>query len=756
VTRSVYSAAVRPSRKFPPLRSLRPSLLAVLLSASLAQAQATDDWTTFPPSSAPSAPPPVESAPAAGDKQPATQAAPASPAPASAAEAKAPPPPAPATARPPPPQAGAAATKAAAATKPAAPEPVVVSTEERFLPGSEPHSPSTLRNAWADPKNLRHTSSMVGGVGLLRVAGAELGTRGLLRFSATGEYFKNGDFPVRDAENTRTAGTFALSYVPLDSLEVFAAYTVAANTNSRSSPNLIQALGDVTLGARGTRRWAPGLWAGVDLRVMSFSGVGNQDVGRYAFGFAPRLLTTYDVRELDPRLPLRAHANLGLILDGTGDLVRSTRLNAAEEYALNINRYHRFGLGLGVEAPLPAITPFLEFNLAYPLGVGSEGLVAPNGETVSAASAANKTINLGLKITAVRDVAFTVGAELGLTRTVGLGVPATPPFNLFFGASYTVDLLNRGAATKIVETVRERPVDGPAAPQTAQVTGTVVDAETRKPIPGVLVTVPGAGLPPVATDLRTGRFLTHALPAGAVRLAAQKEGYRLVEHDVTLTPGEVATVELTMEAMARPATFTLSTTSKKKPVAATLKLQGPKSQELTTSESATAPTKVEVPAGRYVVNVTAPGFLAQTRDVQVSEGATLELAFELEPEPKKRLVEVKENKIEILQQVYFGTGKAVILADSYPLLAQVVDAIVRNDIKRVRIEGHTDNQGNPEFNLQLSKDRAEAVAAHLVKAGIDASRLEVEGYGDARPIAPNLTPRGRDLNRRVEFVILER
>ena len=128
----------------------------------------------------------------------------------------------------------------------------------------------------------------------------------------------------------------------------------------------------------------------------------------------------------------------------------------------------------------------------------------------------------------------------------------------------------------------------------------------------------------------------------------------------------------------------------------------------------------------------------------------------MEPEPKKKLVEVKENKIEILQQVHFGTGKAVILPDSYPLLAQVVDAIVRNDIKRVRIEGHTDNQGPSELNLQLSKDRAQAVVAHLIKAGIDPARLETEGYGDTRPIAPNMTPRGKELNRRVEFVILER
>ncbi len=592
-------------------------------------------------------------------------------------------------------------------------------------------------------------------MGLLRVAGADLGARGLLRFSATGEYFKNANFPVLGAQNTRTAGTFALSYVPLEFLELSAAYAVSANTNSRSSPNLIQALGDVTLGVRGSRQWARGFWAGADLRAMSFSGVGNQDVGRYAFGFAPRALVTYDLRQLNEKIPLRTHGNVGVLLDGTGNLVRTVRLNAAEEYALNVNRYDRLSVGLGVEAPLPAVTPFLEFNLAYPLGVGSEELVAPNGETVSAASAAYKTINVGAKVTAVRDVTFTVGAELGLTRMVGLGVPATPPFNLFFGAAYTVELLGRGG-TRIVETVRERKVDAPTAPQTAQVSGVVLDSQTRKPIPGVLVMVPGAGLPPVATDLEKGRFLTHALPAGPVRISAQKEGYRPVEQDLKLTAGETSTVELALEPMARPALFKVSTTSKKKPVAATLRLQGPKEQELATSETATEPSKLEVPAGRYTVNVTAQGYLAQTRDVQVSEGATLELSFELEPEPKKKLVEVKENKIEILQQVHFGVGKAVILPDSYPLLAQVVDAIVRNDIKRVRIEGHTDNQGNPPLNLQLSKDRAQAVAAHLIKAGIDASRLETEGFGDTRPIAPNLTPRGRELNRRVEFVILER
>jgi outer membrane protein OmpA-like peptidoglycan-associated protein len=213
-------------------------------------------------------------------------------------------------------------------------------------------------------------------------------------------------------------------------------------------------------------------------------------------------------------------------------------------------------------------------------------------------------------------------------------------------------------------------------------------------------------------------------------------------------------VELLLEAEARPAVFNVSTTAQKKPVAATVSFQGPKSQEVSTSES--GPAKVELPAGSYVVNVIGKGFLAQTRQVQAADGATQELSFALEPEPRKKVVEVKEDRIEVTQQIQFGAGKSVILADSQPVLSQVVDAIVRGGIKRVRIEGHTDNQGDPAVNLQLSKDRAQAVAAWLTQAGIDASRLEVEGFGDTRPIAPNLTPRGRELNRRVEFVIVQR
>ncbi|NMB77359.1 MAG: OmpA family protein [Myxococcales bacterium] len=121
----------------------------------------------------------------------------------------------------------------------------------------------------------------------------------------------------------------------------------------------------------------------------------------------------------------------------------------------------------------------------------------------------------------------------------------------------------------------------------------------------------------------------------------------------------------------------------------------------------------------------------------------------------KVLVIVKQEKIEILQKIHFATGKADIMRDSFGLLDQVYLVLkTHEEIKKVRIEGHTDSQGKPEFNLKLSQDRANSVRAYLIKRGLAPERLEAVGYGLTRPIAPNTTPKGREENRRVEFVIV--
>ena len=636
----------------------------------------------------------------------------------------------------------------------------MVVTETAPQVTATPHTPSTVGNPWRSSGNLRHTATPTGGVGLLRVAGSDLGRRGLLRLSLSGDLASNDDFPVQGADNSRTAGTFALSFVPLDFLELSLAYTASANTNTRSSPNLIQAFGDVTLGAKATRQWLPGLWAGADVRVMTFSGVGTQR--QVAFGFSPRAVATYDASGVLP-LPLRAHANLGLLMDGTGSLVDASRLNAAEEYALGINRYPRLTVGVGVEAPLPLATPFIEYGLASPLGVEGGKLVAPDGTLVPVGGVAPQTLGLGLKVTALPNFTFTAAAELGLTRQVGRGVTPVPPFNLFLAASLNVDPLAQAGGPPAVARepmrVASTPSPAPTAPaavaQTSQVSGVVVDAKTRQPLSGVLVAVVDSTLPPVASAPRDGRFLTYSLPSGPVKLSVHKEGYLPLEQEVLLKAGEPTTLELALVPEVKPAVLALAVTSKRKPVAATLAFQGPERRQVSLTEGDAASQKLQLPAGRYVVEVTAPGFLAQMRDVQVTEGTALNLAFDLEPEPRQWLVKRDNDKLELTQPLRFVDGEAVLLPDNQPVLAQVLDLVVRTGIKRLRIEGHTDNQGDKAANLTLSKERARAVVDALVKAGLEPARLEAEGFGDTRPVAPNLTPKGRELNRRVDFVIPE-
>lgn len=123
--------------------------------------------------------------------------------------------------------------------------------------------------------------------------------------------------------------------------------------------------------------------------------------------------------------------------------------------------------------------------------------------------------------------------------------------------------------------------------------------------------------------------------------------------------------------------------------------------------------------------------------------------------PKRQFIVVKEDKIDLLQKVYFATNKATINPGSYPLLDEVADLLKKRGSMEIRIEGHTDNTGPMELNLRLSRERAVAVRLYLIKAGVAAPRLFAEGFGPNKPVAENTTPAGRDKNRRTEFMILK-
>jgi outer membrane protein OmpA-like peptidoglycan-associated protein len=104
--------------------------------------------------------------------------------------------------------------------------------------------------------------------------------------------------------------------------------------------------------------------------------------------------------------------------------------------------------------------------------------------------------------------------------------------------------------------------------------------------------------------------------------------------------------------------------------------------------------------------------------------------------------------------ILFEFDKAEILSQSSQILDEITDAMMIIPNLRLEIQGHTDNMGTQEYNLNLSNNRAKAVYEGLISRGIEARRLRWRGFGMNRPIAPNDTEENKAKNRRTEFVII--
>lgn len=278
------------------------------------------------------------------------------------------------------------------------------------------------------------------------------------------------------------------------------------------------------------------------------------------------------------------------------------------------------------------------------------------------------------------------------------------------------------------------------------VAGRVYDRYSGDPLEAQVGFV-GTDVKPVTANKMTGFFRADKVPAGLVSVKVEKDGFFPEEAVVEVEDGGLSKLNIGLASRDMKGTYTGKVVDKKTgtPLAATIGYVDQKRKSLATDKT-TGEFSTELPVGGYEVKVEADGYLAQQSSFSIGKGETTTRVYEM----------VSKGMVLTLKGVYFEFGKATLRTESYPALTEAAQIMKENPDISVEIQGHTDAVGTDEANQKLSEKRAYAVVNFLVQyGGIDAKRLVAKGYGETQPIASNDTDEGRQLNRRVDFVILK-
>ena len=616
----------------------------------------------------------------------------------------------------------------------------------------------------------------IGGLsGGFRTVTTDIGLAHSFRIALYTQFFKSSDFLVAGDENTRFEGNLVVNYTPWEYIEIFLGAKSMANTNVRpNEPNrldqeLILALGDFSFGLKGKYDVLPYLGVGANMSLTFLNSVGGVSPDGDSTSFYIGAIGSLD---LDPlaNFPLRFHLNFGYQLDNSDNLAAfdasySLASLQVEKFALGIN-HDRLQMKVAMDLPLRrwtgfGLTPIIEINTDFAVGLSDADFDTPrftsgnppvlSDEDIEGTVTAWMTI--GARVNPIAGLLVNLAFDVGLASPgYGYGPPVMP-WQFIFGLGYAVDTTDR---IKVVEKekVVEKTIE--VAPKLGKARGRVLNGNTLEPIEGAVVTFPGRDLTGLYTD-PDGTFLTYEMMPGKVNIMVRHEKYEAARLTVDLVALQTTNVDVKL-VPAVPPVGTLTgkiTTPKGKAVSATITLTGAEDREVSTLAS--GEFTVELKPGSYAAIVRAKGHFSKMAKLTVDGGGTSRLDVTMSKKPKRSLVQLTSHSITIKKKIHFATGTAEIKTDSSQILDSIVDVMLNYmKITKVEIAGHTDNRGKLNSNMQLSEARASAVRDYLIRNGVAASRLTAKGYGPTRPKRPNITKSNRAMNRRVEFVILEK
>jgi outer membrane protein OmpA-like peptidoglycan-associated protein len=640
---------------------------------------------------------------------------------------------------------------------------------------------------WAQrDRQLDDTATLSGGGGILRVQHALTGEPGQFRLGFNTEWFSAGflcstTFPcpnpnggqalTSDTMNhigaTMTLG-ITLARLGPGLLEGYASTSGYANSDTANRPALLQVLGDTDIGFK---YGAPlskifSLGAFTELWLINGTGAVGLDGSGTSFKIGP--IFTADLRGMESHVPLRFSFNADYYLNNTAQVVqtteaaRGTPITRIERFGLGIDRVDYFDFRLGGEAFLveDRIRPFLEFDIA-----------APNNRQNYACRPNNPSGDHCLANDALAPAKITIGSRFypwkhgfSLLAALDVGVGGTndfieeespvPPWMLFIGAGWAVDTQDR--PPRVVTKTVEKRVE--ISHKMGHVNGVVHDQADKNTLVASAI-VAYQGHTSLYTDA-TGKFTTDGLPDGQYTFSVKADGYKDGTCTATVAKAADTTADCGLEALPKVGRVvgTVRDADSNAPIGGvTITMSDANHKQYTVvADPGGAFHFDSIPPGAITITVNADGYLADVQQGNVEVRKDNQNDVILHAKPRTAQVEVTAQEIKIKQQIQFATGSAVIKPESFGLMSEIADVFIKNpQIRKVEVQGHTDNVGPADYNRQLSQERADAVRLWLTQHGVAADRMIAKGYGADKPLVPNVTEAFRAKNRRVQFIILD-
>jgi OOP family OmpA-OmpF porin len=598
----------------------------------------------------------------------------------------------------------------------------------------------TAPNALGQNGLVHTTSAIVGDTGL-----SWLGLAGRVSTSV------DGVVPGKDDANTLLAGNAVVGFSALRAFEISVAMRAAANLNSaRAQPQA--SVGDTLLTIKGGTGF--GL---VNAALSATYGLPTRnnkvgfDLGNSSLRAAGHV--TFDL--LKANLPLRAHVLAGYTLQfaqltdaeaNSNPYLLDGADGALIALATQQWLYNQLSVGLGVEAPLPYVTPFLE--VVYQTAVGVPDYAAFGDAWLTLTPGVRLGVG-GARIDLAADIGLSGtagGAAVDLAQTVA-GQPINPLWTARIAISHAFDLF--GTATSSSPSVPLAGVVSTTA--NGRIEGCVKDAAGSVGDATVSLTIDGQPGPQLLVD-RAGCF---ALPVGNGTVVARvtAPGHDDVNTTVVIN-GSTARADVTMTV--RPGggvTHVVGFATNKDDEAVDVVLEV--TDRSGTRDGGTAKNgafDLEVKPGAVQVTARAVGYLARAARFVVEPGGRAATTFEMRRLPKKRSASLNKDRLETTSRVPFVFKTARLQSTAGYLLEEVADLLITSPATRVRIEAHTDASEVADATeaTALTEARAQSVKDALVALGIAPERLETAGIGQKSPLASSTDPK----NRRVEFVVV--